>query len=63
MGNDHHSLASFIGNLGDIYKEQGKLKEAQELYNKAIELTKKAYGNSHPSLIDDIGNLGNVYME
>ena len=50
-----------IGNLGNIYSDQGKLAEAEVQYLRAIELTEKAYGKDHPSLANNIGMVPLYY--
>ncbi|KAJ5761735.1 uncharacterized protein N7511_005117 [Penicillium nucicola] len=48
-------------NLGDLYSDQGKLKEAEEMYQRALAGYEKAFGHDHTSALDIIHNLGLLY--
>ncbi|KAG2026624.1 hypothetical protein GB937_001409 [Aspergillus fischeri] len=53
---------SFSG-LGNLYSDQGKLKEAEEMYQQALAGYEKALGLDHPSTLDIVNNLGNLYSD
>lgn len=58
LGPDHTSTLNTVYNLGRLYVNQGKLKEAEEMYQRALEECEKALGPDHTSTLD-IGNLYN----
>jgi len=41
-GPDHTSTLATIGNLGNLYKNQGKLVKAEQMYQQALQGFKKA---------------------
>ena len=47
--------------LGDLYSDQGKLKEAEEMYQRALAGKEKALGSNHASTINTVNNLGVLY--
>ncbi|KAI0402570.1 kinesin light chain [Xylaria palmicola] len=50
-------------NLGNLYSNQGKLKEAEEMYQRALQGDEKALGPDHTSTLDTVNNLGNLYSD
>ncbi|CAI7658082.1 unnamed protein product [Penicillium palitans] len=48
--------------LGYLYANQGRLQEAEAMYELALEGYEKAWGREHTSTLDTINNLGNLYM-
>ncbi|KAJ0413077.1 Tetratricopeptide repeat-domain-containing protein [Aspergillus carlsbadensis] len=51
---------AFLG-LGNLYSDQGKLKEAEEMYQQALAGKEKALGPKHTSTLDTVNNLGTLY--
>ncbi|RYO79958.1 hypothetical protein DL764_009955 [Monosporascus ibericus] len=49
--------------LGDLYSNQGKLKEAKEMYQRALQGQEKALGPNHISTLRTVNSLGIVYKE
>ncbi|KMK63757.1 hypothetical protein Y699_09530 [Aspergillus fumigatus Z5] len=49
--------------LGDLYSNQGKLKEAEEMYQRALAGFKKALGPDHTFTLSAVNNLGALYLE
>ncbi|KAL4937305.1 hypothetical protein BDV06DRAFT_215976 [Aspergillus oleicola] len=47
--------------LGNLYSDQGRLKEAEEIYQRAMTGYEKAVGPDHTSILDTVNNLGNLY--
>jgi hypothetical protein len=43
--------------------DQGKLKEAEEMYWRALKGKEKAWGPEHTSTLDTVNNLGNLYSD
>lgn len=48
-------------NLGLVYLNQKKLKQAEKYLLQAMEMKKKVYGEDHLELTNIIGNLGVIY--
>ncbi|KAJ5036788.1 hypothetical protein NUH16_004667 [Penicillium rubens] len=49
--------------LGDLYSDQSKLKEAEEMYQRALAGYEKALGPDHTSTLNTVNNLGNLYRD
>ncbi|CAD6446243.1 f915f03b-3603-4ccf-9fb2-dd5b65dd2f7b [Sclerotinia trifoliorum] len=49
--------------LGNLYRDQGKLAEAEKMYHRALEGKEKALGPDHTSTLDTVNNLGNLYRD
>ena len=49
--------------LGLLYKDQGRHKEAEAMYERALAGKEKAWGPEHTSTLDIVNNLGNLYAE
>jgi tetratricopeptide (TPR) repeat protein len=49
--------------LGNLYSDQGKMQEAEEMYLRALRGKEKAWGPDHTSTLDTINNLGNLYSD
>ncbi|KAF3012740.1 hypothetical protein E8E15_004199 [Penicillium rubens] len=47
--------------IGDLYSDQGKLKEAEEMYQRALAGKEKALGPDHTSTLRTVNNLGLLY--
>ncbi|KAJ5559378.1 hypothetical protein N7513_001777 [Penicillium frequentans] len=61
-GNDIAGWGAFNG-LGNLYSDQGKLKEAKDMYQRALAGREKALGPDHTSTLDTVNNLGILYSE
>src|ERR1700722_15486107 len=48
--------------LGCLYADQGKLDEAEKMYQRALQGYEKAWGPDHTSTLDTVNNLGLLYM-
>ncbi|KAI3067511.1 hypothetical protein CBS147339_8466 [Penicillium roqueforti] len=55
-------MGAFHG-LGDLYSDQGKLKEAEEMYQRALAGYEKALGPNHTSTLVTVNNLGNLFSD
>ncbi|KAJ5546496.1 hypothetical protein N7494_004081 [Penicillium frequentans] len=51
---------AYLG-LGDLYSDQGKLKEAEEMYQRALAGYEKALGPDHPATLNTMNSLGILY--
>jgi tetratricopeptide (TPR) repeat protein len=47
--------------LGNLYSNQGKLKEAEKMYQRALAGYPKALGPDHKFPLDTVNKLGNLY--
>ncbi|KAK3340806.1 hypothetical protein B0H65DRAFT_529695 [Neurospora tetraspora] len=47
--------------LGNLYSDQGRLEEAETMYQRALEGYEKALGPDHTSTLDTVNNLGLLY--
>jgi tetratricopeptide (TPR) repeat protein len=52
-----------VNNLGNLYKDQGKMKEAEEMYLRALRGKEEAWGAEHTSTLDTVYGLGNLYRD
>ena len=48
-------------NLGRLYSDQGKMDEAETMYQRALQGYEKAWGPDHTSTLNTVNNLGNLY--
>ena len=48
-------------NLALLYEHQGKMAEAEEMYQRALSGKEKAWGPEHISTLNTVNNLGNLY--
>ncbi|KAH7008703.1 hypothetical protein EDB80DRAFT_751332 [Ilyonectria destructans] len=62
LGPDHTSTLYTANKLGSIYLRQGKFKEAEDMYERALEGYEKALGPDHISTLRTVNNLGNLYQ-
>ena len=56
-------LADFGQKRRPLYRNQGKLKEADEMYQRALKGNEKALGLEHTSTLDTVNNLDLLYRE
>ncbi|KAI9037125.1 uncharacterized protein KD926_000842 [Aspergillus affinis] len=49
--------------LGNLYSDQGKLKEAEEMYQRALAGKEQALGPDHTSTLRTVNNLGLLYSD
>jgi Flp pilus assembly protein TadD len=63
LGPNHISTFRSANNLGILYADQGKLKEAEKIYHCALEVKKgKALVLDHTPTLSMISNLGFLYV-
>ena len=60
LGDDHPHTLTSMGNLGNLYKQQGKYTEAEELLTEALAGSRKQLGDDQPETLNTEGNLGVV---
>jgi tetratricopeptide (TPR) repeat protein len=52
-----------VNNLGNLYSDQRKLQEAEEMYQRALTGFKEALGLDHTSTLNIVNNLGLLYSD
>ena len=57
------SLPTTSHSRGLLYRDQGKLAEAEQMYVRALAGYEKALGPDHTSTLDTVNNLGNLYRD
>ncbi|KAM3074278.1 hypothetical protein ACMFMF_006294 [Clarireedia jacksonii] len=57
------NIAWVCYNLGNLYADQGKLVEAEQMYQRALQGYEKAWGPEHTSTLDTVNNLGILYAD
>jgi tetratricopeptide (TPR) repeat protein len=60
-GDNNFNLASTYNNIGVVYKNQGRLEEALEMYMKCLNIKKAHYGDNNFNLANTYNNIGEVY--
>ena len=55
------SLSDACHRLGYLYSDQGKMKEAEDMYLRALAGNEKAWGPEHTSTLRTVNNLGILY--
>ena len=60
-GPDDPSVARAISGLGALRIRQGRIADAEKLYNQALAIDEKAKSRNDTSIAGDLGNLGAVY--
>ena len=56
-------MARLCHSLGHLYEDQGKLREAGEMYQRALQVKEKELGPEHRSTLKTINSLGILYIE
>ncbi|KAH8193514.1 hypothetical protein TruAng_012320 [Truncatella angustata] len=59
--NDNQDLDWAFCNFGLLYKDQGKLVEAEDMFLRALRGKEKAWGPDHTSTLSTVNNLGLLY--
>ena len=54
-------VAQTLNNLAIVYQAQGKYREAEGLFKRALAIREKALGANHPDVGQTLNNLANVY--
>jgi tetratricopeptide (TPR) repeat protein len=60
---DYISTLATVNNLGGLYRNQGKLAEAEQMYVRALAEYEKALGPNHISTLNTVNNLGVLYRD
>jgi tetratricopeptide (TPR) repeat protein len=62
-GEKQETVLNAIHLLGDLYKDQSKLDEAEQMYERALRGNEEALGPTHTSTLDTVNNLGLLYYK
>jgi serine/threonine protein kinase/tetratricopeptide (TPR) repeat protein len=62
-GREHPATAKAIGNLGELYRKQGRFEDAEPLLLEALELKRRLLAENDVSLAIAINNLGLMYRD
>ena len=58
LGPDHTLTLATASSLGTLYRDQGKLAEAEQMYVRALAGKEKALGPDHTSTLYTVNSLG-----
>ena len=61
LGQEHPSTLTSMGNLASTYQNQGRWKEAEELFVQVMETFKRVLGQEHPHTLTSMANLASTY--
>jgi tetratricopeptide (TPR) repeat protein len=61
FGSENVKLADLYNNIGGVYRDQGRLEEALEMYMKCLNIEKAHYGDNNFNLGGVYNNIGLVY--
>src|SRR3569833_1941568 len=62
IGQDHISTLDTVNNLGSLYVDQGRLVEAESMYQRALKGKEKAFGKDKISTLEKVNKIGNLYI-
>lgn len=62
-GPEYTSALDTVNNLGVLYHQQGKMQEAEAMYQPTLEGLEIAWGSEHPSTQRMFNNLGILYVD
>jgi hypothetical protein len=60
LSTEHRSTRDTVDNLGLLYADQGRLLEAEQTYQQALQGYEKAWGPEHTSTLNTVNNLRNL---
>jgi tetratricopeptide (TPR) repeat protein len=60
---DTEGMEWALHSLGDLYKNQGKLAEAEAMYDRALQGCEEALGPKHTSTLETVHTLGDLYAD
>ena len=58
-----HDMPWAFHSLGNLYFDQGKMDEAEAMYQRALQGYEKAWGPDHTSTLSTVNNLGLLYSD
>jgi tetratricopeptide (TPR) repeat protein len=62
-GEKHPRVAILLGNIGEVYRRQGKLDEALKVQKKALKYWRRALGDGHRDVAASISSIALVHLE
>jgi tetratricopeptide (TPR) repeat protein len=62
-GKERNAILDAVHFLGLLYADQGKLGEAEKMYERALRGYEEALGPTHTSTLGTVNNLGNLYAD
>jgi tetratricopeptide (TPR) repeat protein len=62
-GEERKTVLDAVHLLGDLYADQGKLGEAEKMYERALRGKEEALGVGHSSTLNTVNNLGALYKD
>jgi tetratricopeptide (TPR) repeat protein len=60
-GEEQEAVLDAVHLLGNLYSNQGRLGEAEQMYERALRGKEEALGLNHTSTLDTVNNLGLLY--
>lgn len=60
---ENEAILKAIGQLGNLYSHQGKLAEAEKIYEWVLQGYEEAVGPKHTSTLKTVNNLGNICVK
>lgn len=63
LGQKHPNTLTNMANLASTYRNQGRWKEAEDLFVLAMETRKRVLGQEHPSTLTSMANLAFTWKE
>ena len=60
LGVDHEETLITVARIGNLLHVQGKLKEAEPFYRRALEGRERILGRDHPGTLASVNNLGQL---
>ncbi|OCK73376.1 hypothetical protein K432DRAFT_237521, partial [Lepidopterella palustris CBS 459.81] len=62
LGQEHRDTLTCMGNLASTYQNQGRWKEAEELFVQVTDTLKRVSGQEHRDTLTSMGNLALTYQ-
>ena len=56
-------VAMVLNNLANLCHNQGKLDEAEQHYQRALDIRREQYGPDHPFVAQSLNNMASLYRE
>jgi tetratricopeptide (TPR) repeat protein len=63
LGAEHTSTLHTVNGLGVLFRDQGKLAEAERMFQQALQGFEKALGAEHMSTLLTVNNLGLLFRD